>query len=129
MKIVPRCSVVRATEDPFILLTLQPLFLSIVTLMARFWSSLSDRIGRKRVLFIGSCGLFLSQAITLVVFYFRGVSLYIIWVSGIVEGLSGSVLTAVAITHAYAADVTVPEKRTVVFGRIMAAYYVGVGLG
>ncbi|KAF9353126.1 hypothetical protein BGX34_011789 [Mortierella sp. NVP85] len=100
-----------------------------VTLTARFWSSLSDRIGRKRVLLIGSFALVLSQTLTLVVIHFRGASLYLFWLSGIVEGLSGSVLTIVALTHAYAADVTAPEKRTVVFGRIMAAYYAGVGLG
>ncbi|KAI8362944.1 major facilitator superfamily domain-containing protein [Mortierella sp. GBAus27b] len=102
---------------------------AFVTLTVRYWSSMGDRIGRKRVLLIWAIGMCAVHSITLIVYYVRGLSLYFLWLSGLAEGLSGSILSAISLVHAYAADVTAPEERTIVFGRVMAGYYGGLGLG
>ncbi|KAG0206032.1 hypothetical protein BGX31_002847 [Mortierella sp. GBA43] len=78
---------------------------------------------------IWSIGIFMAHSITLLVYYVRGLSLYILWVGAMVDGLTGSVSSALALTHAYAADVTIPSSRTIIFGRIMAGYFGGFGLG
>ncbi|KAG0365833.1 hypothetical protein BGZ54_006166 [Gamsiella multidivaricata] len=101
----------------------------LITLTVRFWSGLGDRIGRKRAMQIWAVGTATAQLFPLMVYYHKGISLYFIWIGGLVEGSVGSVLSLIAITHAYAADVTDPEERTVVFGRIIGSYYTGIGLG
>lgn len=70
-----------------------------------------------------------AQATPALIYYNKGASLYLFWVASILEGSVGSVLSIIALAHAYASDVTVPEERTVVFGRVIAAWYTGMGIG
>ncbi|KAF9917332.1 hypothetical protein BX616_001319 [Lobosporangium transversale] len=100
-----------------------------VTLTVRFWSSLSDRIGRKHTMILWASGYALAQIVPLSVYYNKNLSLYLIWLGGILEGAVGSLFTVHVLSHAYAADVTHPEERTVVFGRLLAGYYAGLGFG
>ncbi|KAG0319880.1 hypothetical protein BGZ99_004855 [Dissophora globulifera] len=100
--------------------------LCIVTI--RFWSALGDRIGRKRVMLIWGIGTALSQCCTLLVYY-QNFSLYWLWIASIIEGATGAILSLLALIYAYAADVTTPSQRTVVFGRLIAGWYGGLGLG
>ncbi|KAI1293240.1 hypothetical protein EDD11_008493, partial [Mortierella claussenii] len=99
-----------------------------VTLTVRFWSSLSDRMGRKHIMLVWALGTALSQTMPLLVYY-KNLSVYFVLVGGMIDGAAGSVLSLIALTHAYAADVTRPEERTVVFGRMIAGWYAGMGLG
>ncbi|KAG0303143.1 hypothetical protein BGZ98_006964 [Dissophora globulifera] len=101
-------------------------FLCIVTI--RFWSALGDRIGRKRVMLIWGIGTALSQCCTLLVYY-QNFSVYWLWIASIIEGATGAILSLMALIYAYAADVTTPSQRTVVFGRLIAGWYGGLGLG
>ncbi|KAF9929330.1 hypothetical protein FBU30_001691 [Linnemannia zychae] len=101
----------------------------LVTLTVRYWSSLSDRIGRKKTLLIWTIIANIGQIFPLLVYYNKNMSLYFLLVGGTIEGSVGSTLCLVALVHSYAADVSRPEKRTVVFGRIMAGYYAGLGFG
>ncbi|KAF8931965.1 Hippocampus abundant transcript 1 protein [Dissophora ornata] len=101
----------------------------LVTLTVRFWSTLGDRIGRKRVMLIWAVGTALSQTMPLLVYYNKGTSVYFLWLGGMIEGAVGSVPSVIALTHAYAADVTRPDDRTVVFGRMISGWYAGLGLG
>ncbi|KAF9901330.1 hypothetical protein EC991_006257 [Linnemannia zychae] len=101
----------------------------LVTLTVRYWNSLSDRIGRKKTILVWAIGTFVSQLIPLLVYYNEGVSVYFIWIGGMLEGAVGSILGLIALVHSYAADVSHPEQRTVVFGRMMAGWYAGLGIG
>lgn len=101
----------------------------LVTLTVRYWNSLSDRIGRRKTMLIWACGTTVSLTFPLMVYYNKGMSLYFIWVGGMIEGSAGSILCLIALVHSYAADVSSPEQRTVVFGRMMAGWYTGLGIG
>ncbi|KAF9386188.1 hypothetical protein CPC16_007697 [Podila verticillata] len=102
---------------------------AIVTLTVRFWSAKSDSIGRKKAILIWAVVTFVAQAIPALIYYNKGASLYLFWLASILEGSVGSVISVIALSHAYASDVTVPEERTVVFGRVVAAWYTGMGIG
>ncbi|KAF9083162.1 hypothetical protein BGX23_011724, partial [Mortierella sp. AD031] len=99
------------------------------TLTVHFWNSLSDRIGRKKTMLVWAIGTTVAQTLPLLVYYNEGMSVYFIWVGGMIEGAVGSVLCLIALVHSYAADVTHPEQRTVVFGRMIAGWYAGLGIG
>jgi len=101
----------------------------LVMLTVRFWSGLSDRIGRQRTLLIWATGATIANLVPVIVYHNKGMSLYFLWVGSIIEGASGSILSLISLTHAYAADVTRPEERTVVFGQIIAGLYAGIGFG
>ncbi|KAF9559552.1 hypothetical protein EC968_006539 [Mortierella alpina] len=101
----------------------------LVMLTVRFWSGLSDRIGRQRTLLIWAMGTTIANLFPVIVYHNKGMSLYFLWVGSIIEGASGSILSLISLTHAYAADVTRPEQRTVVFGQIIAGLYAGLGFG
>ncbi|KAF9133982.1 hypothetical protein BGW39_008469 [Mortierella sp. 14UC] len=101
----------------------------LVTLTVRFWNSLSDRIGRRKTILVWAIGTFVAQLIPLLVYYNEGVSVYFIWLGGMIEGAVGSILGLIALVHSYAADVSHPEQRTVVFGRMIAGWYAGLGIG
>ncbi|KAG0007674.1 hypothetical protein BGZ80_004378 [Entomortierella chlamydospora] len=101
----------------------------LVTLTVRFWSALGDRVGRKRAMQICICGMLISTTLSVIVRLNKGVSLYFLMVGEMIEGATGAALSFNALTHAYAADVTLPEERTVVFGRLQAGLYCGIALG
>ncbi|KAF9359513.1 hypothetical protein BGX26_012146 [Mortierella sp. AD094] len=101
----------------------------LVTLTVRFWSALGDRLGRKRAMLIWAIGTAISQTMPLLVYYNKGMSIYFVWVGAMIEGAAGAILSLIALTHAYAADVTRPEERTVAFGQTIAGWYAGLGIG
>ncbi|KAF9113568.1 hypothetical protein BGX27_001275 [Mortierella sp. AM989] len=101
----------------------------MTTLTVRFWSALGDRIGRKRVMQICVSGQVVSVSLCVLVRLNKDMSLYFLMVGDAIEGATGSALAYTALTHAYAADVTLPEERTIVFGRLLAGLYTGVALG
>jgi hypothetical protein len=59
----------------------------------------------------------------------KGMNLYFIVLAESIEGATGSMLTLSSLLYAYASDVTTPEERTVVFGRIFAGMYAVIALG
>ncbi|KAG0287061.1 hypothetical protein BGZ96_008969 [Linnemannia gamsii] len=101
----------------------------LITLTVRYWSSLSDKIGRRKTMLIWAIGTTVAQTFPLVVYYNKGMSLYFLWVGSLIEGMVGSILCLLALVHSYASDVSSPEQRTVIFGRMMAGWYTGLGIG
>ncbi|KAF9925722.1 hypothetical protein BGZ67_008484, partial [Mortierella alpina] len=101
----------------------------LVMLTVRFWSGLSDRIGRQRTLLLWAIGSTIASLFPVIVYHNKGMSLNFLWVGSIFDGAAGSILSLISLTHAYAADVTRPEERTVVFGQIIAGLYAGIGFG
>jgi MFS family permease len=90
-------------------------------LLAPVWGRLSDRIGRRPVLLVGLVGTLGSSILFAAADSFAGLVL-----SRIVAGGLGATLS---VTQAYAADLTVPERRTRVMGFVGAAFGVGFILG
>ncbi len=83
--------------------------------------SLSDRFGRRPVIIISALGLGLDY-----VFMALAPTLAWLLVGRIISGITSSSFSTAA---AYVADVTPPEKRTVAFGRIGAAWGLGFIIG
>ncbi|KAF9354665.1 hypothetical protein BGX26_007502 [Mortierella sp. AD094] len=100
-----------------------------ITLSVRYWSELSDRIGRKRTMQLCALGSLSAHLIYVLVRVNKNVSLYFIWVGDIVEGIAGSVTTFETLAHTYVVDVTNPDERTVIFGRLSAGALVGSIVG
>ncbi|KAF8950488.1 hypothetical protein BGZ46_004489, partial [Entomortierella lignicola] len=50
-------------------------------------------------------------------------------VAVVIEGITGSAALLDTLIHAYCSDLTLPEERTVVFGRILAGSYAGLAIG
>ncbi|KAF9361072.1 hypothetical protein BGX26_006160 [Mortierella sp. AD094] len=98
-----------------------------VTMTICYWSGLSVCIGCKRTIQLCNFGALVAQLLYVVVRKNRDVSLYYIWVADLIEGLAGS--PYITIASAYAVDVTSPDERTVVLGRLSAGDMIGFTLG
>ncbi|KAI1622945.1 MFS transporter [Exophiala viscosa] len=92
--------------------------------------SLSDRIGRKKIIVCASFGALGAEIITIIVGKNEGrVSVYWILLGALFDGLCGSFTTAMALAFAYAADCSPPERRNVAFGYFHGTLFAGIALG
>ncbi|KAF8982004.1 hypothetical protein BGZ46_001963 [Entomortierella lignicola] len=101
-------------------------FLGIHVFLIAFFG---DRIGRKKAMLVWSTGTTIGQTLPLLVYYNKNMSVYFLWLGGIIEGSAGGVLSIISLTHAYMADITRPEQRVVAFGQLMAGWHAGIGIG
>ncbi|MCZ8511343.1 MFS transporter [Paenibacillus filicis] len=88
-------------------------------LMSPVWGGLSDRIGRRPIIMIGTIGFSLSFFL----FGIAGGSLAMMYISRILGGLFSGAATACAV--AYVADITTEENRT----KGMGLVGMSIGLG
>lgn len=88
-------------------------------LISPLWGGLSDRIGRRPILMIGTLGFSLSFFL----FGIAGDSLLLMYVSRILGGVFSGAATACAV--AYVADITTEEERT----KGMGLVGMSIGLG
>lgn len=89
----------------------------ICAVTAPMLGAYSDRHGRLKVIAFSSLGLLASEIMTIIVAKnFPAVSINWILVGYFIDGLTGSFIAGMAITHAYASDCTPPAKRAVAFG-------------
>lgn len=92
--------------------------------------ALSDRFGRKSVLAMTTCGGLLNEAITILAAkYPDAVPYQWILVGAVFDGICGSFIASMALTHSYATDCTAPPLRAVAFGYFHACLFSGVALG
>ncbi|OAL22519.1 hypothetical protein AYO22_07077 [Fonsecaea multimorphosa] len=92
--------------------------------------SLSDRVGRKKVMVSASLGALVAEIITIIVGQTNGrISVYWLLLGGLVDGLCGSFTTALALAFAYASDCSPPERRAVAFGYFHGTLFAGIALG
>ena len=89
--------------------------------MAPLWGRISDRVGRRPVIFLGLLGSALAYAI-----FARADSLAMLFLSRIVGGVGGS---TIPVAQAYIADVTSPGRRAGGLGLIGAAFGLGFVIG
>ncbi|KAI8377465.1 major facilitator superfamily domain-containing protein [Radiomyces spectabilis] len=99
-------------------------------LMASYYGSLSDRKGRKLVLFISALGnitpLICYIATAKYQEYF-GVTL--LYLAPLLKGLLAGENIQMAAIQAYISDCTTRRQRTTAFGRMLASIYIGATLG
>ncbi|MEK3722014.1 MFS transporter [Paenibacillus sp. FSL H8-0034] len=88
-------------------------------LMAPIWGSLSDRIGRRPLIILGTIGF----SVSFFIFGIAGDNLTLMYVSRILGGLFSGAATTCAV--AYVADITTEENRT----KGMGLVGMSIGLG
>jgi MFS family permease len=90
----------------------------------------SDRHGRRIVLAITSCGTIVGEIIFIfAALYPQTFPIPMIIVSYALDGLTGSFILAMSISHAYATDCTPPASRNVAFGYFHGALFTALALG
>lgn len=100
---------------------LMSVFAACTFLAAPVFGALSDRYGRKRILFISLMG-----SVTGYLLFGIGGSLWILFLGRIIDGLTAGNISTL---FAYISDVTKPEERTKWFGYIGGATGVGFMVG
>jgi multidrug resistance protein len=88
---------------------------------APFWGRLSDRVGRKPVLFISIVG----TAVGFVMMGLAG-SLFMLFLARIIDGIAGG---NIGTAQAYVADISTKEERSKAMGVIGAAFGLGFVFG
>lgn len=112
-------------------LTVMAGLLSAIT--TGFWASMSDRIGRRKILALCEFGLLLNDACFLVIATYPRIvaqfGFYVLLIGPCLDGLLGGFSTITAAINAYIADVTGTGSRAKEFGRVMAALMGGFAIG
>ncbi|KAF7885573.1 uncharacterized protein EAF02_004082 [Botrytis sinoallii] len=102
----------------------------ISAIMSPVLGAWSDRYGRKKILVISSFGSFLTEIVTILAGKYPDIVSYKWLLAGAVfDGLCGSFIAGMALTHAYAADCTAPPKRAVAFAYFHACLFSGIAFG
>lgn len=109
-----------ALEPQFITL-LNATFFGAQFLAGPYLGRLSDRMGRVPVLIVSQIG-------TVISFIMLGLApnVSVLFLARLLDGITGG---NIIVAQAYIADITPPEKKTVSFGYVMAAFGIGFTLG
>ncbi|KAJ5596966.1 hypothetical protein N7450_003424 [Penicillium hetheringtonii] len=91
---------------------------------------LSDRYGRTRMIALGATGAVLNEAITVILAKWpEYMSVNLLFIGAMMDGLGGSFTGAQALIHSYASDCTPPDRRSVAFGLFHGALFLGIAAG
>jgi hypothetical protein len=103
---------------------------SLAAIISPKLGALSDRYGRTPMLAYVNAGHIVAEVITILAARFPAtVSYHWILLGAVFDGLCGSFITSMAISHSYAADTTPASKRNVIFGYFHGFLYTGIALG
>lgn len=101
-------------------------------LVTSWWANFSDRYGRRPVFMASMAGLLLMDATFLItanfVDYLPG-GYWFLLAGFVMEGLLGSMPTAVAANHAYIADTCKPSARSQIFAFALGLTFIGFAVG
>lgn len=90
----------------------------------------SDRYGRLRILAITSLGSLAKDTFIIAIYYYSNVfSVWWFLVAYAIDGVCGSFIAGMALSHAYASDCTPPDKRATAFGWFHGALFTGIAVG
>ncbi|KAJ5575997.1 Major facilitator superfamily domain general substrate transporter [Penicillium sp. DV-2018c] len=91
---------------------------------------MSDRYGRTNMLALCALGSVLNEVIAVILATWpERLSVNMLLVGSVLDGLGGSFTTAMALIHSYASDCTPIEKRSVAFGLFHGALFFGIAAG
>jgi len=92
--------------------------------------ALSDRHGRRKLLVLTTLGALAGEVLTILAAKYPG-TVHVNWilVGYALDGLCGSFIVGMAISHSYATDCTPPQKRNVAFGYFHACLFTGIAVG
>lgn len=103
---------------------------SLAAVVAPKLGELSDRYGRTPMIVWINTGMIIMEIITILAAQFPDtISVYWILVGAMFDGMGGSFIASMAISHSYAADCTPSSKRSVVFGYFHGCLFTGIALG
>ncbi|KAF2015221.1 tetracycline-efflux transporter-like protein [Aaosphaeria arxii CBS 175.79] len=92
--------------------------------------AMSDLYGRKKLMVFTTCGLLVSELLTILAAkYPQTVDVNWILVGYAIDGLCGTFIVGMALAHSYATDCTSPQKRNVAFGYFHACLFTGIAVG
>lgn len=92
--------------------------------------ALSDRYGRKKIMLITTSGMLTGEIITIFAAeYPETFPVNFILLGYVFDGLCGSFIAAMALSHSYASDCTPPNRRNVVFAYFHGCLFTGIALG
>ncbi|KAG0374222.1 hypothetical protein BGX24_010665 [Mortierella sp. AD032] len=95
-----------------------------------YYTSLSDKYGRKVVMILGFFNsLLVLGSFVLMSSYWDQIGLPLMILSGLLNGLLGGTTLGVTMALAYAADCTDPAKRSLAFSWLHAGLYFGLAIG
>ncbi|KAF2838561.1 MFS general substrate transporter [Patellaria atrata CBS 101060] len=99
-------------------------------IMCTMLGSLSDRIGRVKIMAGNIVVTILSEAVLVTIAEHPDVFHYY-WILLVfaVDGICGSFALVMAMSSAYISDCTAREKRAVYIGRVYSAMFIGIGVG
>lgn len=109
-----------ALEPQFITL-LNATFFGAQFLAGPYLGRLSDRLGRVPVLIVSQIGTVISFIMLAL-----APNVAVLFLARLLDGITGG---NIIVAQAYIADITPPEKKTVSFGYVMAAFGIGFVLG
>jgi len=90
----------------------------------------SDRYGRRKIIALTTVGMLLGEIITIIAAtYPEMFSVKWLLLGYAFDGICGSFIAAMALTHSYAADCTPPAKRNVTFGYFHGCLFTGIAIG
>ncbi|KAF9923374.1 hypothetical protein FBU30_006556 [Linnemannia zychae] len=100
------------------------------TLSIGYYSSLSDRYGRRIIMIVSFVNTFLVlSSYVLMNIYWDQFGLPLMVLSGLVNGLLGGSTLGATMALAYTADCTDPSKRSLAFSWIHAVLFFGLAIG
>lgn len=92
--------------------------------------ALSDRLGRLPVMAVTQIGGLTGEIITIIAAsHPETFNVYWLYIGFIIDGLCGSFIAGMALSHAYATDCTPPARRNVAFGYFHGILFCGIALG
>ncbi|KAG0756350.1 hypothetical protein G6F57_010665 [Rhizopus arrhizus] len=99
-------------------------------LLASYYGVLSDRRGRRCVMQISMLGgILFYSGIVLTLKFYKTFDVFLLYLGPILRGLLAGESVLFSTANAYLSDCTTANDRTLVFGRMIAAIYLGTTLG
>jgi len=92
--------------------------------------SLSDRYGRNKLIAVAALGMLIGKVATIAIATWPDLlSVHWLFLGFFFNGICGSFITLMALSHAYATDCTTQTQRNVAFGYFHGCLFIGIAVG
>lgn len=127
----PRCATAQITASVAFMSTYRDIIVGILgAFMSFYLGKLSDRVGRVKILVFNGIGILIAEFfLVLVVAFPQYLNYRWLFLSFVVDGLSGSFPLLMATASSYVADSTSDKDRVVAMGWIQSGMFFGMAVG